>query len=52
VRVHLVERPSEPHDPAEHVVARVVAPWLLSASPAYDHPAWARKAIADLLGVR
>lgn len=52
VRVHLVERPAEPHDPIEHVVARVVAPRLLSASPTYDHPAWARKAIADLLGVR
>lgn len=51
-RVHLVERPAEPHDPVEHVVARVVAPRLLSASPAYDHPAWARKAIAELLGVR
>lgn len=52
VRVHLVERPAEPHDPIEHVVARVVAPRLLSASPTYDHPAWTRKAIADLLGVR
>jgi hypothetical protein len=52
VRLHLVEREAEPHDPIEHVVARVVAPRLLSASPAYDHPAWARKAIADLLGVR
>jgi hypothetical protein len=52
VRVHLVERPAESHDPIEHVVARVVAPRLLSASPSYDHPAWVRKAIADLLGVR
>jgi hypothetical protein len=52
VRVHLVERPAEPHDPIEHVVARVVAPRLLSASPTYDHPAWVRKAIVDLLGVR
>jgi len=52
VRVHLVERPAEPHDPIEHVVARVVAPRLLSASPTYDHPAWVRKAIDDLLGVR
>ena len=52
VRLHLVERPAESHDPAEHVVARVVAPRLLSASTAYDHPAWARKAIADLLGAR
>lgn len=52
VRLHLVERPAEPHDPIEHVVARVVAPRLLSASPTYDHPAWTRKAIADLLGVR
>jgi hypothetical protein len=52
VRLHLVERPSEPHDPHEHVVARVVAPRLLSASGGYDHPAWVRKALADLLGVR
>lgn len=52
VRVHLVERPAEPHDPSEHVVARVVAPRLLSASPRYDHPAWTRKAIAELLGVQ
>lgn len=52
VRLHLVERPAEPYDPIEHVVARVVAPRLLSASPAYDHPAWVRKAIVDLLGVR
>jgi hypothetical protein len=52
VRLHLVERPAEPHDPSEHVVARVVAPRLLSASASYDHPAWVRKALADLLGVR
>ncbi len=52
VRVHLVERASEPHDPAEHVVARVVAPRLLSASGGYDHPAWVRKALGDLLGTR
>jgi hypothetical protein len=52
VRLHLVERPAEPHDPIEHVVARVVAPRLSSASPTYDHPAWVRKAVADLLGVR
>jgi hypothetical protein len=52
VRLHLVERAHEPHDPIEHVVARVVAPRLLSASDGYDHPAWARKALADLLGVR
>jgi hypothetical protein len=52
VRLHLVERPGEPHDPIEHVVARVVAPRLLSASDGYDHPAWVRKALADLLGAR
>jgi hypothetical protein len=52
VRLHLVERPAEPHDPHEHVVARVVAPRLLSASGGYDHPAWVRKALADLLGAR
>lgn len=52
VRLHLVERPAEPHDPHEHVVARVVAPRLLSASGGYDHPAWVRKSLADLLGVR
>ncbi len=52
VRLHLVERASESHDPAEHVVARVVAPRLLSASTGYDHPAWVRKALADLLGVQ
>lgn len=51
VRLHLVERASEPHDPIEHVVARVVAPRLLSASASYDHPAWVRKALTDLLGV-
>lgn len=52
VRVHLVERPAEPHDPIEHLVVRVVAPRLLSASTGYDHPAWARKTLADLLGAQ
>lgn len=51
VRLHLVERPAEPHDPIEHVVARVVAPRAQSDAADYDHPAWVRKALADLLGV-
>lgn len=52
VRLHLVERPSEPHDPIEHVVARVVAPRAQSDAADYDHPAWVRRALTDLLGVR
>lgn len=52
VRLHLVERPAEPHDPIEHVVARVVAPRILSDRADYDHPDWVRQALADLLGVR
>lgn len=52
VDVHLVERPSEPHDPVEHVVARLVAPRERSDASDYDHPAWVRSALADLLGVR
>jgi hypothetical protein len=50
VTVHLVERPSEPHDPAGHVVARVVAPREESDAAAYDQRAWARRAIEMLLG--
>lgn len=52
IDAHLVERPSEPHDPIEHVVARIVAPREQSDAPDYDHPAWVRGALADLLGVR
>ena len=52
VRLHLVERPAEPHDPIEHVVARVVAPRAQSDADDYDHPAWVREALSDLLGVR
>ncbi len=50
VLVHLVERPAEAHDPAGHVVARVVAPRTTSDRPDYDHPAWARDAVARVLG--
>ncbi|MCX4241490.1 hypothetical protein [Paraliomyxa miuraensis] len=52
VRLHLVERPAEAHDPIEHVVARIVAPRVDSDAADYDHPAWVRGALADLLGVR
>lgn len=52
VDVHLVERPPEPHDPIEHVVARIVAPREQSDASGYEHPAWVRSALADLLGVR
>ncbi|PRP98498.1 hypothetical protein ENSA5_29670 [Enhygromyxa salina] len=38
--VHLVERPPEPHDPQDHVVARIVAPRPLSDAPDYDHSRW------------
>jgi hypothetical protein len=48
--VHLVERPSEDHDPDDHVVARVVAPREQSDEPDYDHPQWALGALADLFG--
>lgn len=51
-RLHLVERPEEDHDPIDHVVARIVAPRSDSDAPGYDHPAWVRSALADLLGVR
>lgn len=50
VDVHLVERPAEPHDPQEHVVARIVAPRSRSDSADYDHRAWAMEAIERLLG--
>lgn len=50
--LHLVERPAEPHDPMEHVVARIVAPRPGSDAADYDHPAWVRSSLTDLLGVR
>ncbi|MBK8263076.1 MAG: hypothetical protein IPK80_17270 [Nannocystis sp.] len=51
IALHLVERAREPHDPLEHVVARVVAPRGQSdASARYDHPAWAASALVRLFG--
>ncbi|MCH9684030.1 MAG: hypothetical protein K0V04_21530 [Deltaproteobacteria bacterium] len=49
---HLVERPTEPQDPVDHVVARIVAPRPVSDAAGYDHPGWVRGALSDLLGVR
>ena len=51
IRVHLVERETLETDAAEHVVARVVAPREVSDEPGYDQRAWARKAVADLVGL-
>jgi hypothetical protein len=48
--IHLVERPAEPQDPRDHVVARVVAPRTTSDAPGYDHRAWVAKAIVDIFG--
>lgn len=50
VDLHLVERPPEPHDPRDHVVARIVAPRSRSDARDYDHLSWAKEAVADLLG--
>jgi hypothetical protein len=50
IDVHLVERPSEPHDPRGHVVARIVAPRSRSEAPDYDHPTWVVSAVSNLLG--
>lgn len=50
VAVHLVERASEPHDPVDHVVARVVAPPDRSGAAGYDQTEWAPWAIELLLG--
>lgn len=50
VSVHLQERPSEPQDPAAHVVARVIAPREESDAAGYDQRAWAEHAIEMLLG--
>lgn len=42
VELHLVERPPEAHDPADHVTARVIAPRDVSDEPSYDHAKWAK----------
>lgn len=48
IELHLVERAPEPHDPRDHVVARIVAPREQSDAPDYDHPQWVRAALAQL----
>jgi hypothetical protein len=48
--VHLVERPAEPHDPSEHVVARVVAPREESDAAGYDQKKWVLEAVASIFG--
>jgi hypothetical protein len=50
VEVHLIERPSEDHDPEGHVVARIVAPREQSDAPDYDHPQWVRTSLVRLFG--
>lgn len=50
VDVHLVERPAEPHDPADHVVARVIAPRPESDAPSYDQSRWVQRALSELFG--
>ncbi|MGB1014450.1 MAG: hypothetical protein ACPG4T_09985, partial [Nannocystaceae bacterium] len=45
VRLHLVERPSEPQDATGHVVARVVAPRHVSDAPDYVQSKWALNAL-------
>ncbi len=50
VVVHLVERPTEDHDPRGHVVARVVAPRSQSDAADYDHPQWVGYALSRLFG--
>jgi hypothetical protein len=50
IDLHLVERPPEPHDPRDHVVARIVAPRSVSDAPDYDHVAWAEQTITNLMG--
>jgi hypothetical protein len=52
IELHLVERPGEPHDPRDHVVARIVAPREESDAPDYDHPQWVRAALARLFPPR
>ncbi|MEM6294392.1 MAG: hypothetical protein AAGA54_24175 [Myxococcota bacterium] len=48
--VHLVERPAEPHDPTDHLVARVIAPRELSDSVDYDHGKWVAGILTDMFG--
>jgi hypothetical protein len=48
IELHLVERAPEPHDPRDHVVARIVAPREQSDAPNYDHLSWVRAALAQL----
>lgn len=48
--VHLVERPTEPQDPREHVVVRIVAPRTTSDAADYDHPAWVAAMLERVLG--
>ncbi|RMG93662.1 MAG: hypothetical protein D6705_17915 [Deltaproteobacteria bacterium] len=50
VRVHLVRRPEVDTDPRGHPVVRIVAPRSISGAPDYDHAAWVRTALRDLLG--
>ncbi len=50
VLVHLVERPTEDHDPEDHVVARVVAVREHSDAANYDHPQWSLAVLAQLFG--
>jgi hypothetical protein len=48
--VHLVERTAEEHDPADHLVVRVIAPRELSDSVDYDHMKWVRGILSDMFG--
>ena len=50
VHLHLVERPPRPTDPADHVVAQIVAPRVASDPGSYDHAAWVRDALARMFG--
>ncbi len=48
--VHLVERAAEPHDPEDHVVARVIAPRELSDSVDHNHGEWVKGILRDIFG--
>ena len=48
--VHLVTRAPEATDPRGHPVARVVAPRERSEAADYDHAAWVKGMLADILG--
>lgn len=50
VLVHLVERERQGHDPADHVVARIVAPRSISDREDYDQTSWAIAAVHRVLG--